>query len=252
MSRYKTSIILVLFLLGMLSIIRASYNRDHPVIIRVETDKEVYYEGEQIVITITADNPTDEEIFLIFPCLMHYSNLMLNYLINDEFNYWIDMSVPGFDIMVYVTIGPYEEVSGSLIHYPENYYLSPGIHTITGIVYGYGEDTVDIIVNPLSIEEEHPEILPTRDIVVKNYPNPFNPDTHITFQLPEDDWVSLSVFDSRGRLVRTLAEEFFTKGRHSILWNGTDERGRIVSSGVYYYRLTHKNGLTTGKMLLLK
>lgn len=85
-----------------------------------------------------------------------------------------------------------------------------------------------------------------------NYPNPFNPATNIKFDLPARGHVTLQIFDVAGRLVRTLLDETLAASTHTVVWNGTDDTGRQVSSGAYYTRLTSSGGTSTAKMLLLK
>lgn len=72
----------------------------------------------------------------------------------------------------------------------------------------------------------------------QNVPNPFNPTTSITFDLPADgEHARLEIFDVRGRSVRSLVDAVLPKGRHSVVWEGTDRAGRRLPSGVYFYRL---------------
>ena len=83
-------------------------------------------------------------------------------------------------------------------------------------------------------------------------PNPFNPSTEIHFNLPAAGRTSLRIFDARGSLVRTLLNEHLTAGLHTAVWNGRDNRGAAVSSGVYFYRLESAQQAQTRRMLLLK
>jgi len=94
--------------------------------------------------------------------------------------------------------------------------------------------------------------LPTVLALNGNYPNPFNPMTKISFDLPRSTKVALEVFDLRGRKVQTLVSENLGAGRHAVIWNGTDSGGRQVSSGTYFYRLQADGSTMTNKMLLLK
>lgn len=71
------------------------------------------------------------------------------------------------------------------------------------------------------------------------YPNPFNPRTTISFRLPTPDRARLIVYDMRGRRVATLLDTDMKAGEHAIDWNGTDDQGRALSSGLYYVRLTY-------------
>jgi hypothetical protein len=85
-----------------------------------------------------------------------------------------------------------------------------------------------------------------------NVPNPFNPLTTIAFSIAERSIVSLQVFDVSGRLVRTLATEPLPAGRHERTWDGRDNRGVLVGSGVYICRLHAGQKQKTGKLLVLK
>jgi hypothetical protein len=86
----------------------------------------------------------------------------------------------------------------------------------------------------------------------RNVPNPFNPATTIGFSLAERSAVSLEVFDVSGRLVRTLVAAALPAGRHERVWDGRDDRGAPVGSGVYICRLRAGGRQQTGKLLLLK
>lgn len=84
-------------------------------------------------------------------------------------------------------------------------------------------------------------------------PNPFNPRTTISFDLPSERVVSLRIYDVAGRLVDTLLNgEWTAAGRNEIVWGGSDARGRAVSAGTYYYRLETAGSARIGKMVLLK
>ena len=86
----------------------------------------------------------------------------------------------------------------------------------------------------------------------QNYPNPFNPSTTIRFALPEESEVSLRIYNLQGQLVREVVNSQFESGRHSIVWDGKDARGRQVASGVYVYRLKAGSFIARKKLLLMK
>lgn len=87
----------------------------------------------------------------------------------------------------------------------------------------------------------------------QNHPNPFNPVTTIAFEVPEAGTVHLNVFDANGRLVRQLlAKQYFAPTRDRVTWNGLDEHGNGVPSGLYFYQLEASGRIATRKMLLLK
>ena len=72
---------------------------------------------------------------------------------------------------------------------------------------------------------------------LSNFPNPFNPTTTIAFSIQNDSNVEISVFNIKGQKIKTLVNSSFTKGSHSIIWNGDNNLGKPVSSGVYMYKL---------------
>jgi len=86
----------------------------------------------------------------------------------------------------------------------------------------------------------------------QNYPNPFNPSTSIAFSIKESGPARLDVFNMKGQLVRTLLNDKVHQGNHSIEWNGTDNSGSPVSSGLYFYKLAAGGQSQTRKMLLMK
>jgi len=94
--------------------------------------------------------------------------------------------------------------------------------------------------------------LPVAYRLVGNYPNPFNPKTTIRFDLVEEQAVKLVIFDVNGRRIVTLIDEKLPAGQHSELWNGRDEEGVQVASGVYFYRIEAGPLRETSRMLLLK
>ncbi len=85
-----------------------------------------------------------------------------------------------------------------------------------------------------------------------NYPNPFNPTTHIEFSLKKAGNVELAIYNINGQKVRTLISEEMEADNHKVTWNGKDDRGNSVSSGTYFYRLQTSETTQTKKMLMLK
>ncbi len=96
------------------------------------------------------------------------------------------------------------------------------------------------------------ELLPACLLMPQNVPNPFNPGTKIEFSLPSRQDVTLRVYDIRGQLVRTLVSGPLDEGSHAATWNGQDDSGGVMATGVYFYRLVTEEGALTRKMTLLK
>ncbi|MFQ6103112.1 MAG: S8 family serine peptidase [Candidatus Glassbacteria bacterium] len=105
--------------------------------------------------------------------------------------------------------------------------------------------------SPTGIDEED-GVPKTWGGLLQNYPNPFNPSTTITFSVRERARVRLDIFDLRGRLVKRLIDTEMTGGVHHVGWDGRDEAGMMLGSGVYLYRLSADDGMVTRKMNLLR
>lgn len=127
---------------------------------------------------------------------------------------------------------------------------------IVGIVdYSYDEYSI----NPRYVEDMYAESAAEPTVIEAssvrldgNYPNPFNPLTQVAFSLDEAANINLSVYDVQGRLVKTLHNGMHNAGDFKVSWNGTDNSGRAIASGIYFSRLSHAGGVETAKMLLLK
>ncbi|GAB1468541.1 hypothetical protein MASR2M64_12730 [Candidatus Cloacimonadota bacterium] len=85
-----------------------------------------------------------------------------------------------------------------------------------------------------------------------NYPNPFNPETTISFSMKETAFVSLEIYNVKGQLVKTMLNGVQGAGNHKVTWNGMDNNGRAVSSGVYYYKMNTGKYSSTKKMIMMK
>jgi hypothetical protein len=91
-----------------------------------------------------------------------------------------------------------------------------------------------------------------RAVVGQNFPNPFNPNTSIIFELPRTMEARLEIYDVRGRRVRTLFSGTAAAGKTTIDWDGLDDAGRSVASGVYTYALVTEDGTSARRMTLVK
>lgn len=96
------------------------------------------------------------------------------------------------------------------------------------------------------------ESTPTEFALLQNFPNPFNPETTIKYNVAEGTNVSLRIYNVVGQVVRTLVAEQQNAGRYTVRWNGTDDRGVSVSSGIYFYQISAGDFSDVKKLMLLK
>jgi hypothetical protein len=94
--------------------------------------------------------------------------------------------------------------------------------------------------------------LPSNYDLQQNYPNPFNPQTRISFTVRQDHWVSLKIYNQQGQWVRTLVNEKKLAGEYTISWDGKDDRGFQLPSGIYIYQLNVEGFVSAKKAVLLK
>ncbi|MBN1479567.1 T9SS C-terminal target domain-containing protein [candidate division KSB1 bacterium] len=94
--------------------------------------------------------------------------------------------------------------------------------------------------------------IPAEYSLEQNYPNPFNPSTTIQYSSKKDSHITLKIYNSLGQHIKTLADEFQHAGCHAVVWNGADQLGNAVPSGLYTYRLQANSEIFTRKMLLIQ
>ncbi len=112
-------------------------------------------------------------------------------------------------------------------------------------------DDFTITLGPTGIDDEKAAV-PLSFNLAQNYPNPFNPSTKISFSLDKVSHAELTVFDLLGRRVKSLVSEDLRSGLHDVVWDGTDDSGANVASGIYLYRLDTGSKSIVKRMSLLK
>jgi hypothetical protein len=172
-----------------------------------------------------------------------------------------DLTVLGYNVYRHTTgeisfADPIAELDATTYTYTDNLPQEDTTY-VYGVAAIYDEDesipsTVDVQISVGIDDSENTIQAPKRYALSQNYPNPFNPVTTISFQIPESNHVSLKVYDVTGKLVRTLVDEKKEVGSYTVKWNGKDDRGNEVSSGLYFYRLQSEEFDKTHKCLLLK
>ncbi len=104
----------------------------------------------------------------------------------------------------------------------------------------------------LKINDQNEETQPLATALYENYPNPFNPSTTIRYSLSENLHTNVVVYNTLGQTVRTLVNEHVTAGMHTIEWDGRNDLGQKVSSGMYIYKLTAGSYVSTKRMMLIE
>jgi hypothetical protein len=124
---------------------------------------------------------------------------------------------------------------------------------ITSLTYDGESDPsnqVSVLVDFTANDEN--EIVGVQTELLSNYPNPFNPETNIAYNLKSNEVVQLSIYTVLGKRVKTLVNASQHAGNYNIVWNGTDDMGNTLSSGVYFYKLQAGLYTRTRKMILMK
>ena len=132
---------------------------------------------------------------------------------------------------------------------------APGVVELSDVIVNEGQIAVDISDREVLLNSQ----LPKTHQLQQNYPNPFNPTTTIEYSLSASAHVTLTIFDVSGKQVRQLVHGSQAAGRHSAVWDARDNAGKLVSSGIYFYRLEVREEKESGasfvrvrKMTLMK
>jgi len=115
-----------------------------------------------------------------------------------------------------------------------------------------GMDKCRVVVNVSSTARIEKIYLPASAVLIKAYPNPFNLRTTLTFTLPTPGKTVLEIYNANGKRIVTLANQPFAAGTHTAYWNGTDQNGIVIPSGLYFVRLISGKKQACSKILLIK
>lgn len=137
---------------------------------------------------------------------------------------------------------------------PENpgYALNPAMGALRSDIGAFGgSNKFDM---PTSFRDDQLNVAfqqPENFVLYQNFPNPFNPETQIMYQIPLQSHVRICIYNINGQVIKSILDENQEVGYYSVLWDGTDDLGEPVSSGIYIYQITTNNFQQTKKMLLL-
>ena len=102
---------------------------------------------------------------------------------------------------------------------------------------------------PIDAKQLSPSNIPKDLALLQNYPNPFNPTTEISYQLPEESTALIKIYNLLGEKLRTLVDQKQSAGTHTVTWNGRDDNGQRLGSGIYFYKLVTGKQVKIRKML---
>jgi DNA-binding beta-propeller fold protein YncE len=165
----------------------------------------------------------------------------------DTFHHWIVILGPNLNGLDKYGEQGYEP---GQFDYPSDIYIDGDEMQICEL-YADSSGIQTLLINNGSPKRD-PGQLPGKFYLAQNYPNPFNSNTMIMFELREPGNVKIVIYDILGRKVTTLVDNKMSAGSHSEIWNGTNFAGRVVASGIYFYRLETDRNAATKKLLLLK
>lgn len=151
---------------------------------------------------------------------------------------------PGNYVLQAASIGYASNFNGSYANFSE----------AVPVYVGSGSVEINFVLQPrtTSVRPGEKDNLPKELLLLGNYPNPFNPQTQIKFALPKDMDLIIDIFNVKGEHIAQLFDGRLSAGEHSLVWNGLNQQGHQVSSGLYLYRLESAIAVKTGKMLLVR
>lgn len=160
------------------------------------------------------------------------------------------MTVTDADSQTYAT---YSQVNMDVSGYADGGTHNLKFYSITNA----GSDVTNFFIDDISLDvvtgiDDQIVGVATDFALMQNYPNPFNPSTTLSYQLPGTATVDLKIYNLAGQEIKTLVSETQTAGPHQVVWDGKDEAGRQVASGIYLYRLRAGDMAITKKMTMLK
>ncbi len=215
----------------------------------IETDETCYSFGQDIYLTFNLHNTTSDTVIVTF-----LSSFPFDYYIDDEL-----FIIGSYAVVFDVAIPPYSTFSEYYIH-TDN--VSVGDHILIGeFNYNWVSDPVSITIESVGVENI--QYSPAAaGFNLQNFPNPFNPTTTISFNLTTehternpafDGNTEIIIYNIKGQKVKTLIDEKLDAGYHSVIWDGKDDKGKPVCSGIYLYKLNVNNKTELiRKCLLLK
>jgi alpha-tubulin suppressor-like RCC1 family protein len=131
-------------------------------------------------------------------------------------------------------------------------FIQGGLYQIKTIVSDGSCSVEQMWTINVPVDNHDPVLIPLTTKLYGNYPNPFNPDTTIRYSLKVASKVNISIFNTKGRLIKVLNNEYQKSGIYQVTWNGKDNKEKVVASGIYLVKMQTDQGLEFQKITLLK
>lgn len=247
-----------------------------------------YLEGYSKIVPTAFDSSAVTSNYHYFQIIAHTSNPVVFYISDPDSGYSVDNIAPAAPVSLsgeqmhlpeglMLTWNPnteadlanyavYRGLDIDFIPGPGNLLASPsdpmtidgdwrwdnGFFYKVAAVDVHGNESQYALLGPNDVTGDDPPETPLATYLTQNFPNPFNPSTTIHFGLKESANVSLYVYDAAGRLVRVLVQERREAGIYKETWDGLDDSGRAVASGVYFYNINAGVFRETKKMVLMR
>jgi hypothetical protein len=174
-------------------------------------------------------------------------------------NYWDEeiagttFVIPGFDFPADFSVSPHQSQSYNITFSPEEEILYDSFIILMSDHEYFQTQLVPVIGTGISGSSSDENLVDLKKLKLENYPNPFNPQTTISFMTTSNtENTEISIYNINGKLVKTLINEILPEGQYSVVWNGTDNEGQSVSSGIYLSMIKSGNYTSTHKMIMLK
>ena len=187
------------------------------------------------------------------------NGITLHWITESEINnlgFILDRRTPTIDWIEIASFVTDTELQGQGSVSHQTIYTYTDNTVIDNEVYDYRIADVDYDGNKeyhsLQLMGISPASIPITYVLHQNYPNPFNPITTLSYDLPVDGLVNITIYDMMGRQVKTLINDQQTAGYRSVQWDGTNDNGSPVSAGLYLYTIQAGEFRQTKKMVLLK
>ncbi len=238
---------------------------DNGILVSIKNSYDFYVADENlgthtIIIKVFDGYDTVErnwELFVKVPVqLAHFSGLVVERKgVELKWETTVEVAHAGFNLLRKSSSdADYQQVNKHLIRSDcTNKYSFIDRNITVGEAYNYKLEDVSISGektqhDPITVFVARPKDYK----LFQNYPNPFNPTTRIEYQLPKPAMLTIKIYNTMGQEVKTLVDEAKEAGYHAVIWNGLDNSGTPVASGVYYYRLVTKTFTEVKKMVLLR